>query len=285
MAVETLTELKERLKIHQGEPVLVVTRVLRGNGPCSGPIIDISLEETLCLGICTPPFLDQVRNRMLDFTIPTPYQAVSTDRFHREMIKKEDGPIAHWRMLSGHFGRTLTQIDGDPEGPASLTYKNHKAKNILEVEVGDEEVTTWFINHAYFGRMPVYDKMLLDRLEKTGERVDLQQSTKEKHFDATVLYGYQKMRKALGLVPAILPVDIQEMVDSGIETRRLQILDLLESLYDGRKRTSLKEKLPEAIDWEMDTGEWVVRRNPFPGATLEIDVPKFIIAIREMIGA
>ncbi|MDO8638210.1 MAG: hypothetical protein Q7R43_01450 [Candidatus Daviesbacteria bacterium] len=281
-------ETKQKMSSFLGEAVLVISRIWEQSG-WDMPVymIPYSFQERLFLGIITPPFLNEDNNYGLK--ILTPQHAISKVWWRRDKISTETGPINDWRIYSYLLNKKLgpPRSKGESFGcfPRGERKNKDEDKLALEIIAGDQEVTSWFVYDAQYGRMDDYEKEYLKNVEKrtTSEKVNSEyiQHIKETNLNLNVLIGYQKMRAALGLTAVVLPVDLEEKINLQISKSKLEAVENIEKLImEGKMlqdgQGGLRKAVEEAMKLGLHLKPWVIAREIVPGKKVEIDVPVFI---------
>lgn len=268
-------EARQKLSSYPDEAVLVVERKWKQCGwdmPASRT--PYSFEEALYLGESTEPFITE--DHFYHLLIYTPRHAVTEDWLRRDEIEVREGSIEGWELRSYNLNKKLGPKPSkrEPFGcfPSAEPRDERKEKFALEIIVGDQAVAEWFVDDAQFGMMPDYQK---EYLEKYAKQVDpppatrkFAESIKESSLRLDVLVGYQRMRSALGLAAAVLPVELQDRVNLKVAERKLGIVRsieelLLKDLTLQRKLVGIRSgKLPRVtVGLEGDLYEKQVRQD------------------------
>lgn len=272
---QQIGELKNSLASHQGEGVLVVVREWEKLGwDMPKEMTPYGFAERLYLGVATAPFLKQTPGLFGDLTVCTSYHALSRNWLRRHQIQLEEGPITDWKLACHYLGKPLGPKPGRKlhawGGPVDdLDEFGWSRRLAVEIIAGDAKITDWFVELARYGNMPKYERDLIESVdaESSLAKKKYAESLKENRLDINLLIGYQRMRSALSLVAAALPVELDSRITSEITQKKMNILDQIDELLkqEEKLRSQLEKalgvKLPrisfplEGGDYEKEVGE------------------------------
>lgn len=249
MVAEVLAEkVKDSLGAHPNEAVLVIVRSWERYGFSSGrSVFPRVFEEELYLGVITKPFLSyHPGNLFEDLEIHTSKYARSKNWLRRNKLDFREGSIKGHKIILGNLNNKLGPKPKEekfqfghfpePDFPPHIREDKKQEKLALEIIAGDQTVTAWFVNDAQFGRMEDYEKEILERREELS-KLDTETAEyanwhanhlKEIHLNLDELISYQRMRAALGLTPAVLPLGLESKVNVKIGEDKLKIIEGIE---------------------------------------------------------
>lgn len=242
----SLEKLNQNLHAHNGEAVLVVTRYWDQCG-WDMPEKDTpyAFAQSLCLGVATEPFLEQRRGIIGDLLVCSPQYV----ELEGEKVKVNEGPIRGWRIATYYLDKPL----GPKKTNQNLFWSfpspeddDMREKSLaLEVLAGDQKVTEWFIQEARYGQLRACERLLIERYQ---DQINPDyQKLLESRLDTNILVGYTRMRAALGLPAAVLPIDLEARVLAAIQQRKSEMVTNIEKLLkmdaDLSQRLAVLQKL------------------------------------------
>ncbi len=290
---QQLSELKKNLQRHNGEFVLVITKeweraIMAGR---SGSL----MKTTFYIGIIKEPFLEMYSGVGSNFGISTEKHVV-TDSYYREHPSVYEGSIKSWDISSYWLGRPIgempikhEEVGCFPSGRRHWEEEREKEPK-LEIFVGDEAVSNWFIKGnglLFFHKL----QSLLGRTISLPQKFQNKVDTEIQNQKLVILQEIDKLTKIekiwagklaeLGEIklPRIsFPLDDasyeRTVREDEEDIRRIRSAPIKDEIK--KTKASIQHAIQQAIELEMHKDPWVIVEEQTPGKKTEIDVPKLI---------